>query len=358
MDKEKEQLVKVVSYQRLQNLIVIFLILFSVILGFVYRFIQDDAYISFIYSRNLIRGDGLTWFGNYVEGYTNFLWVIWIAVGFVLKIEPVLWSQISGISFFALTVFFSWKAAYKIFKSFIPTLLANLLLITKYSMVCYATGGLETMMQTFFLTLIVFLYLKIVSGEEIEIKRILILISLVSSLAILTRLDSIIPVTILYIFIFSRLLKDNRKAEYYFFLFLPVVIITGLWFAWKLYYYGNILPNSYYVKLDDKFLFNASGIKYIFRFFHWYFIWPFILIGVIIHLFLKKKIEKNLIPIILIIIVWVSYIYYTGGDFMEFRFFVPILPMVFIVISFLIYNTVSEFSKPIKVILITISSII
>jgi arabinofuranosyltransferase len=358
LDKEKEQLAEKVSFQKVQNLIIIFLILLSVVLGFLYRFIQDDAYISFIYSRNLIRGDGLTWFGNYVEGYTNFLWVIWIAVGFILKIEPVLWTQISGITFFALTVYFSWKASYQIFKSFIPALLANLLLITNYSMVCYATGGLETMMQTFFLTLIIYLYLKIVSSEEIPIKRILILISLISSLAILTRLDSIIPITILYIFILFRFFKDNRKAEYYFLLFLPVTIIIGIWFVWKLYYYGSILPNSYYVKLDDKFLFNVSGIKYIFRFFHWYMIWPFVLFGLIIHLFFKKKIDKNLIPIILIIIVWILYIYYAGGDFMEFRFFIPILPIMFIVLSFLIYNAVSKFSKPIKIILVAIPSII
>jgi hypothetical protein len=358
LDEEKEQLVHIDPFHKPRNLIIIFLVLLSVILGIVYRFIQDDAYISFIYSRNLVRGDGLTWFGNHIEGYTDFLWVIWVAIGFVLKVEPVLWTQISGISFFALTVFFTWKASFKIFKSIIPALLANLLLITNYTMACYATGGLETMMQTFFLTLIVYLYLKIISSEGIEIKRVLFFISFFSSLAILTRIDSIIIVFILYLFILYRLFKDNKKVENYFYLFAPVIIIAGLWFVWKLYYYGNILPNSYYVKLDNKFLFSVSGIKFIYRFFHWYFIWPFILFGIITHLFLMKKIDKNLIPFIIILIVWILYILYTGGDFMEFRFFVPVLPMLFIVISFLIYNSVSKFSKPVKILFVTISSFI
>jgi len=31
--------------------------------------------------QGLVEGNGLTWFGNRVEGYTNFLWVTWIALG-------------------------------------------------------------------------------------------------------------------------------------------------------------------------------------------------------------------------------------------------------------------------------------
>ncbi|MEO5618208.1 MAG: hypothetical protein ABIS67_10585, partial [Candidatus Eisenbacteria bacterium] len=38
---------------------------------------QDDAYISFRYARNLLRGEGLVFnVGERVEGYTNFLWTV------------------------------------------------------------------------------------------------------------------------------------------------------------------------------------------------------------------------------------------------------------------------------------------
>jgi len=41
------------------------------------RWIQDDAYISFRYARNLVEGNGLVFnAGERVEGYTNFLWTV------------------------------------------------------------------------------------------------------------------------------------------------------------------------------------------------------------------------------------------------------------------------------------------
>jgi arabinofuranosyltransferase len=358
LGEQKIQFIHSDSNPKVQNLIILFFVLSSVILGVVYRFIQDDAFISFIYARNLIRGNGLTWFGNYVEGYTNFLWVIWIAFGFVLSIEPVLWSQITGITFFALTIFFSLKISFKIFKSLIPVLLTGILLITNYTMVCFATGGLETMLQTFFITLLVFLFFEFKSSDESKIKRILIIVSLISSLAILTRLDSIVPISVIFISVLYRLFKEKKKVDYYFLLLLPFIVIVGIWFIWKLYYYGSLLPNSYYIKLNDKVLFSASGIKFIYRFFHWYLIWPFVLIGIIYHIIRKKKFGEYLVSIMLILIVWILYILYTGGDFMEFRFFVPVLPILFVFISFLIYNTASGFSRPINGIFIIISLII
>src|SRR5260221_4689119 len=45
------------------------------------RWVQDDAYVSFRYARNFVRGDGLVYnVGEPVEGYTNFLWTTLAAV--------------------------------------------------------------------------------------------------------------------------------------------------------------------------------------------------------------------------------------------------------------------------------------
>ena len=42
--------------------------------------VLDDAYISFRYARNLVRGHGLVYnLGERVEGYTNFLWTVAVA---------------------------------------------------------------------------------------------------------------------------------------------------------------------------------------------------------------------------------------------------------------------------------------
>ena len=40
-------------------------------------FLTDDAFISFRYARNLLDGHGLVFNpGEYVEGYSNFLWIL------------------------------------------------------------------------------------------------------------------------------------------------------------------------------------------------------------------------------------------------------------------------------------------
>src|SRR5215470_11017862 len=45
------------------------------------RWVQDDAYVSYRYARNLVRGHGLVYnVGTPVEGYTNFLWTVLAAV--------------------------------------------------------------------------------------------------------------------------------------------------------------------------------------------------------------------------------------------------------------------------------------
>ncbi|MEO0651266.1 MAG: hypothetical protein AAFZ65_11375, partial [Planctomycetota bacterium] len=42
------------------------------------RVLQDDTWISLVYSRNLVRGAGLVYNAGEpaVEGYTNFLWTV------------------------------------------------------------------------------------------------------------------------------------------------------------------------------------------------------------------------------------------------------------------------------------------
>ena len=55
------------------------------------RWIQDDAYISFRYARNLVEGDGLVFNpGDRVEGYTNFLWTMVAAVPLATGVEDPL----------------------------------------------------------------------------------------------------------------------------------------------------------------------------------------------------------------------------------------------------------------------------
>ena len=63
------------------------------------RFVQDDAFITYRYARNLARGEGLVFNpGERVEGYTNFLWTVmhWLPERYGWS-SPV-FSQVVGIA--------------------------------------------------------------------------------------------------------------------------------------------------------------------------------------------------------------------------------------------------------------------
>src|ERR1700746_2217394 len=66
----------------------------------VWNFVTDDAFISFVYARNLARHGQLVFnLGERVEGYTNFLWTVVLAFFLRLGLQPELMSRLLGTGF-------------------------------------------------------------------------------------------------------------------------------------------------------------------------------------------------------------------------------------------------------------------
>ncbi len=121
----------------------------------VWNFVTDDAFISFVNARNLADAGQLVFnLGERVEGYTNFLWTVLLAGFMKVGLLPELMSRLLG-TVFAIGSFFvsarlvrklrggdasAWDAVPAIF----------LCASTGYA--CWASGGLETQMFTFFVT--------------------------------------------------------------------------------------------------------------------------------------------------------------------------------------------------------------
>src|SRR4249920_1270831 len=73
--------------------------------GIGHSWVNDDAFISFRYAKNLVEGRGLVYnTGERVEGYTNFLWTVIIAAGMGLGIDPVTLAIGLGIIFSLATI--------------------------------------------------------------------------------------------------------------------------------------------------------------------------------------------------------------------------------------------------------------
>ncbi|HCP45317.1 MAG TPA: hypothetical protein DIU15_04715, partial [Deltaproteobacteria bacterium] len=57
-------------------------------------YVKDDTFISMRYARNLAMGHGLVFnYGDRLEGYTNFLWVVLTVPAFWLKVDVLTWVK-------------------------------------------------------------------------------------------------------------------------------------------------------------------------------------------------------------------------------------------------------------------------
>ena len=66
------------------------------------RWLSDDAFISFRYAKNWSEGHGLVYnVGEWVEGYTNLLWTLWIGMGMRVGWQPEWFAHASSLSAFA-----------------------------------------------------------------------------------------------------------------------------------------------------------------------------------------------------------------------------------------------------------------
>jgi arylsulfatase A-like enzyme len=114
-----------------------------------FNFLTDDAFISFRYSRNFAEGLGLRYNVGIeppVEGFSNFLWVIWLSLFEWAQLDVTFWSRISSVACGAVLVwrFFEFVRL-RIGGGLLPAAGATLFLGTLPPMAAWSTSGLETM---------------------------------------------------------------------------------------------------------------------------------------------------------------------------------------------------------------------
>jgi len=293
-------------------------------------FVTDDAFISFRYARNLVESHELAWnpgTGERIEGYTNFLWTLLMAAAIAAGVDPVPASKILGLCFALLTLLLTYRLAARLLQSRGAALLAVALLGTNYTFSAFATSGLETQMQTFLILAGVSLAFPIAEQRRSSVRR-SVAFSVVCAAALLTRLDSAIPVLVLFVYLLMNPARRAARAA----LVLPALLVVGSWFLWRHAYYGSWLPNSYYAKgamfsLDIL----KGGVLYLLGFFLSYCLLPLAFLFLFMFRDILARRETRVLACICAL--WCLYIMRVGGDFMEYRFVVPVLPFVFILVS-------------------------
>ncbi len=278
------------------------------------RWISDDATISFRYAENLLAGRGLVFnAGEAVEGYTNFLWTLGTAGAMALGLDPAAFSIGLGIACFAATILLIGRAGGG------PLPVAACALAGISLAADFATSGLETSLFTLLLTA------AVLGAERAERSRQAMGLGLLCSLALLTRPEGalVAGIAVLALALGPAGGRAALAAA-------GPVALTGLaWGAWKLQFYGDLLPNTFHAKAGEGARW-AQGITYLSQFFGSF--WPVGLGLPALALWGARaggrEVRRSILLFGLLPALYLAHVARVGGDFMAGRFCLPLAPIL------------------------------
>lgn len=305
------------------------------------RFVVDDAFISFRYAENLTQGHGLVFnIGDRVEGYTNFLYTLIMALPAWLGWDVVGFAYLVGMSAWVMSLYLVYRIARDCFAAGTKlSLLCAAFVASNYTYNIFATSGLENAWLSWLI--LGFFYYLFRPCEASRVFQGVFFTSAFGALAILTRLDAAL---IVYGCLGVAFLQYRRTVQRRFVTpFVGIGMVVILFMAWKLYYYGDVLPNTFYAKVGSVPSLHR-GVEYARQFYFNYWYWPFLaLLALIIFQgrqlkslwqgFSKTPQTYLTLALFGTIVLWNVYVIRVNGDFMQYRFYVVLIP--FIVLSLL-----------------------
>jgi arabinofuranosyltransferase len=295
------------------------------------RFNQDDSFIFYRYAKNFADGQGLVWnIGEPpVEGYTSLLWTLLISLGAALGWELTTWSYVLGLLFGAGSLGAIWRLTAQLGLRGDWRVAGLWIAGSNYSFLAYMTGGLETSLQVNLL-----LWLTSLSIDPAwRAPRRLCVWSLVAALALMTRLDAAIFVVVLGLQLLwaERARGAQWLARAVLAMSAPAAALLIPWFVWRWSFYGELLPNTFYAKTSGGTLI-LFGMSYTAQVAMEYGLW----IGLLASKMVRDRdgiLPDKLKVILWVMLCWVLYVVRIGGDFMEFRFYICVLPLLLLVIT-------------------------
>ncbi|KKT70623.1 MAG: hypothetical protein UX09_C0023G0011 [Candidatus Uhrbacteria bacterium GW2011_GWE2_45_35] len=319
-------------FRRLASLAIVFsaivVFCFNVKHYYVINFTEDDSFVSMVYARRLLAGQGLTWTdGVRVEGYSNFLWLVCQAGLAWLGMDLFQTSRVLGIFGMGLmflgTILAFWPSREK---SIVTLTFVLLALALCQPMAIWAVGGLEESFVVGFLSLGLFVVFRELNQEDVRKHRWLVA-GLPLGLACLTRPDSplLVAAISLGIVMVSGVSK-NVITKIGWFILVPVICTVGLT-AFRLWYFGEWLPNTALVKVPLGFGWQVKlGLNYFSEMesqqsllFVSGLVLPALFVG-------GLAFRKRTVLLGTIVVVWSCYVIYVGGDcFRGLRFLLPVI---------------------------------
>ena len=308
------------------------IVVLAVVVSYFMRSAIDDAYISFRYAKNLVEGRGLVFNpGERVEGYTNFLWTLVAAIPIWLGVSVEQFLHVITAASAGVAVWATYRLGRLVFRRDDIAMVGAILVGTNATFLSFATSGLETMPQTALLALAVCTVAS--NPKTLPSVRAVVTFSALGAVALLIRLDSTVvvgPVVVLWLLQMRRAGADWQSVVRR---LAPgaamAMVLLVPWFVWKVSYYGEWVPNTFFAKSDSSAL-NPMGVIFLAMFVITFFL--FVPVGVLASKFasLAKPPQRLLTSIV---VLWCCYIVYAGGDWMDFRFMVAVMPYLYLLLA-------------------------
>lgn len=283
--------------------------------GQTYFTLVDDAMISMRYAHNMALGHGLVWNAGQppVEGFTNLGWTLIMAFIHLfpfpsasVSLVPMLLGAVI-LAFNALVVF---QIAGKLDPGarFAP-LLAATVTAFYFPLVFWTLRGLEVGALTLAISIAIFLSLRITSDPQ---PRDAFWMTLAMSAALLLRMDAALPVGLILLYIAIRSPHRAILPALFSLLILAAILL------FQEYYYGDFLPNTYYLKISGVTAWDRirTGLLSLNDYASRDFLMPLFLalLGILIYWELRTRESLLLLALFL---VQVTYSVWVGGDYAE-----------------------------------------
>lgn len=302
----------------------------------------DDAFISFRYAESLANGRGLVFNpGERVEGYSNFLWTILMLVPIWLGIDRFEFGllaagKVLGGLLNLATIALLWHTAALGRSQKQRSLIAPLYLAGLAPFLIWGVSGLETPLVTFLVLAMLHLHLQ----EELAFEqgRNVVPWSYVALVfASLTRPE---PVLLLLPLVGLRWLRRFRTqasfstARRELGWLLLFVVPYGAFLTWRLAYFGDLLPNTYYAKVHDDprvlrrgwFYLQSAG-----RDMAWGWLAP---VGVLTLSVARRHLTYRAFATSLLLLASLGIVWCEGGDWMAaYRMLMPSLPLLALLVQ-------------------------
>ena len=236
----------------------------------------DDTYITLSFSKNLALGHGPVFSGGHlrVEGYSNFLWMLVVAVplAFTRGAHPIECARGAAVPFAILLGWAVYRLIARLSGSRLAAATAVLLLSSQSALATSFASGLETVPYVAVVVAAFSIWIRswdwpaAPGGPEPAGRlRWLARVAPWAALSIaLMRIDGFVPFGFIMAAEGMRLLLGRRLRVFAFLRYWgPAVLVYAAYFAWRWVYYGLPLPTTYYAKALIPKLVPQQGWQYV-----------------------------------------------------------------------------------------------